>query len=329
MIEGEPERSVRALLDRDELPAERDLALKTVGEAVGDQVVAAANVEALVRLAEEREFSLLAEADQVEEVERALNVRLGAVLDVVRDVEELCELRVAPAGDRLVEVLRDRRVVELEPALREAVVERRVAGGLRVVAPDLRRALDVGGRLREAVALAVEPRRQLHARRLGRVDVVELEVELAHEPPDLAVARVDELAAALADLPVVEDAANRPAAPADAIRCLVDVGSIARLLQPVGAGQPGEPAPDDNDPRAGRGLREPAQRARTRDRERERARIPEEGPPRRARLVGVCRLDSPFDPPRKRRPCHRSPPVASMNLSRPKRNIRMSLSAGC
>ena len=134
--------SVGTLLDRDELPAERDLAREAGGEAVGDQVVAAADVETLVRLAEERELGLLDEADQVEEVERALNIRLGAVLDVVRDVEQLGELRVAAAGDRLVEVLRDRHVVELEPALREAVVERRVAGGLRVVAPDLRRALD-------------------------------------------------------------------------------------------------------------------------------------------------------------------------------------------
>ena len=62
-------------------------------------------METLVRLAEERELGLFDEADQVEEVERALDVRLGAVLDVVRAVEQLCELRVAPAGDRLVEVL--------------------------------------------------------------------------------------------------------------------------------------------------------------------------------------------------------------------------------
>ena len=294
------------------------------GEAIGDQVVAAADMETLVRLAEERELGLLDEADQVEEVERALDVGLGAVFDVVRDVQQLCELRVAPAGDRLVEVLRDRHLVELEPALREAVVEGRVAGGLRVVAPDLRRALDVCGRLREAVALAVEPGRQLDARRLGRVDVVELEVELARKPPDLAVACVDELAAVLPELPVVEDTADRPAAPADTTRCLVDVGPVARLLQPVRTGQPGKAAPDDDDPRAGRGVRESAQRARAGDRERERARIPEEGLPRRALLVGVCRLNRRFDPPRKRRPCHRSPPAASMNPSRSERNLRNS-----
>ena len=62
-------------------------------EPVGDLVVAADDVVLLVRLAEDPELALAAVAEQVEQVERALLAALGAVLDVVGDVEQLAELR--------------------------------------------------------------------------------------------------------------------------------------------------------------------------------------------------------------------------------------------
>ena len=121
--------------------------------------------------------------------------------------------------------------------------------------PDL---LQVVGRLRERVGGAVEVVEGLGAVGLGREQVVELEAELLGELADLRVALVDQLPAVLGDLALGEVVAQRPAAAAEPIGGLVEVGAVARLLQPVGAGEAGEAGADDHDP----GARPPRSRRR-------------------------------------------------------------------
>ena len=84
--------------DRDELAPERDLAAEGRVSSAGDLIVAAAHVVLLVRLAEDPHLARPRVAEQVEHVQRALLAGLGAVLDVVGDVEQLTELRADPAG---------------------------------------------------------------------------------------------------------------------------------------------------------------------------------------------------------------------------------------
>src|SRR5215218_7715819 len=62
---------------------------------------------------------------------------------------------------------------------------------------------------------------------------------------------VDQLAAVLGDLAVGERAAQGPAAAAETVGGLVEVGRVAGLLQLVGAGEPRQPAADDRDPWCG------------------------------------------------------------------------------
>jgi hypothetical protein len=62
-------------------------------ELVHDLVVAARHVELLVGLPEDRGGGAVAEAGQVDEVQRRLRRDVRAVLDGVRQVEELAELR--------------------------------------------------------------------------------------------------------------------------------------------------------------------------------------------------------------------------------------------
>jgi hypothetical protein len=73
------------------------------------------------------------------------------------------------------------------------------------------------------------------------------------------VPRVDQLAAVLRDLALLKRVANRPAAATHPGRGFVQLGRVARLLQPVGARQPGETGADDDDLRGGRptSLRDP------------------------------------------------------------------------
>ena len=59
---------------------------------------------------------------------------------------------------------------------------------------------------------------------------------------------VDELAAVLVELSVGERAAAGPAAPAESIGGLEDLGDVAGLPQPVGTRQPGEAGADDDHP---------------------------------------------------------------------------------
>ena len=102
---------------------------------------------------------------------------------------------------------------------------------------------------------AIEVVERLGSVDLGREQVVELEPQLLRELAGLGVALVDQLAAVLGDLPLGEVAAARPAAPAEPIGGLVEIGPVTSLLEPVGAGQAREAATDDDDPRRARGER--------------------------------------------------------------------------
>ena len=114
--------------------------------------------------------------------------------------------------------------------------------------PDL---LQVVGRLGERVRLAVEVVEGLGPVDLGREQVVEVEPELLGELADLGVALVDQLAAVLGDLALGEVAPARPAAPAERGRRPRRARpGVAGALEPVGAGQPGQAAADDDDPGA-------------------------------------------------------------------------------
>jgi hypothetical protein len=237
-----------------ELPAERG------GHAGDEQVVAAAHLVLLVRRAEEPELPLARRAEQVDEVERALLVRVGAVLDGVRHVEQPAELRRAPARHGGVDPLGDAHRVEHPAARRGRGVERRVPG-LDVVAVEaLPHGLEVAHRVGHGVAAAGEVEERLGAGRLGPEHVVEREAELLRELADARVRLVDELPAVLGELRDGRDAgeggegaAVGVAAPAQAGVGLVDGGGHARLPEAVGAGQPGEAGADDGDPRTGRG----------------------------------------------------------------------------
>jgi hypothetical protein len=92
-----------------------------------DLVVAADDVVLLVGRPEDPQLALARVAEQIEQVEAALLGRLGAVLDVVGQVEQLAELGCAAAGHVEVDVLRDRQRVEVATALRGRAVERGVA----------------------------------------------------------------------------------------------------------------------------------------------------------------------------------------------------------
>ena len=171
----------------------------------------------LVRLPEGAELARPHVAEQVEQVQRALDARLGAVLDVVRDVQQLPELRRRPARDVAGDVVGDRHVVELAPTLGRARVERRVARGRHVGVDLLPDSLEVVRGLVERVGLPVEEIEVLRPVRLALEQVVRVEPELLDELAQLDVAGVDQLAAVLGDLPVGEGSADRPATPAAAI----------------------------------------------------------------------------------------------------------------
>jgi hypothetical protein len=214
--------------------------------ALHQQVVAAAHLVLLVGRPEEARASLPDGPEQVDQVERALLARLGAVLDDVGRLEQLPELRRAAAGDGGLDPLRDRRRVERAPARRGPRVERRVPGVDVVALERLPHGLEVARRLPGRVRLAVEVEQRLGAAGLRRHHVVEREPQLVRELPDGRVRLVDQLPAVLRELPVEEGGvAARPAAAAQAVAGLEDVGHDPALPQAEGAGEAGQPRADD------------------------------------------------------------------------------------
>jgi hypothetical protein len=253
LLEGQRVAPTGGQGDADQLRAHRDLALERCGHRLRDLVVAAAHVELLVRGAEQPQLALAGVAEQVEEVERALLVALGAELDVVRDVEQLPEARRGAAGHALLDPLGDRHRVEHPPALGRGRVGRRVRGGRDVLVELLVDAVEVLGGLRERVWPPVEVVQRLGAVRLALQQVVEREPELLGELAELDVPRVDQLAAVLGHEPGRERAADRPAAAAQAVARLVQLRADTRLFEAIGTRQAGEPAADDDDTGAGGG----------------------------------------------------------------------------
>ena len=147
--------------------------------------------------------------------------RLGAVLDVVGDVEHLPRAASGDRRDVVLDPLVDRHPVELLPARREEVVVRRVARGGDVRVDLLPDPLDVVvicvnvyGLPKKLPTSSVPFVSRLH-------EVVERETELLRELLDRDVVRVDQLAAVLVDLPIGEVAAASPAAAADPVGAFV------------------------------------------------------------------------------------------------------------
>jgi hypothetical protein len=100
--------------------------------------------------------------------------------------------------------------------------------------------------LRERVLRTVEVVEVLGAVRLRGEEIGQVEAELLGELADLCMALVDQLAAVLGYL-AGEIGRAGPAAAADAAGRLMDLRTVARLLEPVSARQPGETGSDDND----------------------------------------------------------------------------------
>ena len=157
---------------------------------------------------------------------------------------------------------------------------------------------------------AVEVIERLGPVELGREQVVEVEPQLLRELAGLGVALVDQLAAVLGDLPLGEVPPPRPAAPAEPVGGLVEVGPVSGLLEPVGAGQARQAAADDDDPGSARGDRtgEPAA---------QRGRIASPAPPasssrRRSRPARPARTSSTEAP---RAAASEATEAASPNLS--------------
>ena len=233
-------------------------------------LVAAGDVEPLVRGAEDREVPrrcLIGE--QVDQVERRLIPRLGAVLLVVGRVEEATHPRVVAACDEVLvrDPVVDRHLVEADPRVRVGEERRRVARLLHLILERLVDRLEVLVRVVRRVVVAEEPVRVRRAVRLGGDQVDGREPEALREVADRHVAGVDQLAAELRDLPVGPVAGIGVHAAAEARRRLVDGGGDALVGEGERRVQAGDAAADDCDPRRRRRGRALCQRRRAGDRD--------------------------------------------------------------
>ena len=137
----------RRALDRDELRAGRDLARQARREPRRDLVVAASHVVLLVRLAEDAELAL---------APRSRAGRGGSASSGRTTPRRTRCCRRHPAAgpgasrsrrERLLDPVGDRMLVELVAPLREAVEQRRIAGGRDVLVDRLPDLLEVVGDL--------------------------------------------------------------------------------------------------------------------------------------------------------------------------------------
>ena len=255
----------RFAADRCHPPARLDRpAAQVVGDRFRQLLVPTGKVEVLVRLAEDREAGAGGLAvEQVDDVERRLVVRVGAVLLRVRRVEQAAEPRAVAAGDVLLDPAVDGQPVEKAAGRRRAGVRRRVAGRVVLVVEDLQHRLEVTVELLVRVVVAEEPVRLGRVRRLRGEHVGDDEPEAVGEREDRLVAAVDQLAAPLARLSVRPvgvgrryERAVRVHAAADPVgRRLVDGGGHACVGEGQRGGQTGDTAADDGDPRRRRRVR--------------------------------------------------------------------------
>ena len=203
----------------------------------------------LVRRSEDLEVARVGgEAEQVNQVQRALLGRDVAVLDVVGDVEEAAHRAGVATGHTALDPVIDAHVVEVRAGLRGAAVERGVAGGIDVLLDVVPDRVEVGLRLRVRVVVAEEVVGVCGVQGLGAQEIDPREVEPARQAEDRLVATVDQLATVLAGL-AVEPGRGVGVHPAtDATRGLVDGRGDARVLQREGRVQAGDAAADDRDP---------------------------------------------------------------------------------
>ena len=269
-VEPERDRAVGVRLHRAQPPAHAYCrsALRLhdrVAHRDREQGVAADDVESLVGLAVERERSA-GVAEQVDEVERGLLGRLGSVLDVVGDVEQLAERRRVAARHAGLDPLVDAHVVEGDPLGRRDLVGRRIARHGQVAVQRRPDRLEVAIGLVGGVVVAEEAVRVGRAVRLGAEQVDGRQVEPPGEREDRLVPRVDQLAAQLGSLAVgpvagkVDEVGVHAAA--DPRRMgFVDRGADSAVLQRESRRQARDAAADDRNSRRGRAPRAAHERA--------------------------------------------------------------------
>ena len=202
-LEGQAVAPGGRLPDRDQLASGHDRGAhpEMVGDRLGELLVPAPDVEALVRLAEDGQPGRLGlEREQVDQVERRLLGGVRAVLDRVGRVEQHPERRGVSARHPRLDPVVHAHGVEGRARVGE-IVERRRERRRRLVGDDRfehRREILVG--LRLGVVVAEEPVGVLGPGRLGVEQVVEAQVEALGQLPDRPVAGVDQLAPPLGDL---------------------------------------------------------------------------------------------------------------------------------
>ncbi len=222
---------------------------------VGQLLVAAANVIALVRGAEDVEslagLGLLVGAEQVDDVQRALVGRVGPVFDRVGDVEQGADRRFAAAWDAAVDPLGDRHLIELLPFGRELVVSGRFAGGFEILGDRL---LNAAPPVLVSLLHGVVAAEQLVGVAQARIsgEVVERQAEASGEADDRLVIGVDQLSAPFAHLIVRPYRRGREHPPADPVRGFIDGAGDSGILQGERRVEPGDPRPDDGDAGFGR-----------------------------------------------------------------------------
>ena len=275
VVEGERDRAVAVRRDRRHPVAEVEGGARERGRDRDRQLrVAADDVVALVGGAVNREVARARFVpEQVDQVQRRLVLRLGAVFLVVGGLEQRAHRRGVAAGDVVLDPVVQRQLVEELPGGRGEVVERRIARRLHLALERVVHGLEVVARLRERVVGAEDPERVLRSVRLRAEQVDRRELEPLRELEDRLVVRVDQLAAELGLLAVRPKASPelRPVGvhPApEPTRRLVDVRGDALVLQRQRRRQPGDAAADDRDSRSSRRARRPCERHRPGHRDR-------------------------------------------------------------
>ena len=254
-VEGKRVSAVAVAGDRRHAHSELHGGAEMLGDPRRELLVAAADVIALIRGAEDVEplagLGLLVGAEQVDNVQRALVRRVGPVFDRIGDVEQSADRRFAAARDAAVDPLGDRHLIELLPFGRELVVSRRFARGFEILGDRLLNAAPpILVRLLHGVVAAEKLVGVAQARISG--EVVERQAEASGEANDRLVIGVDQLSAPFADLIVRPDRRGREHPPADPVRRFVDRAGDSGVLQGERRVQPGDPRPDDGDAGFGR-----------------------------------------------------------------------------
>ena len=241
--------AVRGFLDpRQTLPHLDDVPTEVAGHGFGQLLIAAADVELLIGLAEDRQrVGIRLKTEQENQVESRLLHRIGAVLDDVGDVEERPERRAMTAGNTPLDVLMKAHLIQRPPGRRVRIKRRGEAGSLGVGGDSVGHGEEILIRLTLRIVASEEVVDVVGPVGLGAKQVVERQAKAFRQPPDRRVAAVDEFAAPLGDLVRVPVAGVAEHAAADTARGFVDraadteVGELERAIQAGNAG-----AHDDN-----------------------------------------------------------------------------------